>query len=77
MEADSEQGGFTHRVPCLLCEDVVVMQSFKETGLKQLLQGWAGERVTPHPVHLHTELEQQRLQEPGRLQRKPGSEGIQ
>lgn len=57
----------------LLCEAVVVLQGLIQAGLQQLLQGGPGQSVTPHPVHLHTQLEQQRLDKPRRLQKTQSS----
>lgn len=48
----------------LLCQAVVVLQGLSQTGLQQLLQGGPGQSVASHPVHLHTQLEQQRLDKP-------------
>lgn len=48
-----------HLVLCLQCDFVEVMKSLVQTGLKQLMQGGPGQGMTPDPVHLQAQLEQQ------------------
>lgn len=48
-------------------EAVVVLQGLTQAGLEQLLQRGPRQSVSAHPVHLHAQLEEQRLHEPRRL----------
>lgn len=57
-----------YRATRLLREAVVVLQGLSEAALEQLLQGGPWQSVSAHPVHLHAQLEEQRLHEPRRLQ---------
>lgn len=57
-----------YRATRLLHETVVVLQGLSEAALEQLLQGGPWQSVSAHPVHLHAQLEEQRLHEPRRLQ---------
>lgn len=57
-----------YRATRLLREAVVVLQGLSEAALEQLLQGGPRQSVSAHPVHLHAQLEEQRLHEPRRLQ---------
>lgn len=59
----------SHLVLCLQCDGVVVMKSLVQTGLQQLMQGGPRQSVPPDPVHLQAQLEQQRLDKPGGLEK--------
>lgn len=48
-----------YRAAGLLCDAVVVVQGLRQAGVQQLLQSGSGQSMPPHPVHLHTQLEQQ------------------
>lgn len=51
---------------------LIQLQHLEQTLLQELLQRGPWQRVTSDPVHLHTQLEEQRLDEPGRLQETEG-----
>ena len=58
-----------HLVLGLLCDAVVVMKNLVQTGLQQLMQGGPRQGMPPDSVHLQAQLEQQRLDEPGGLEK--------
>lgn len=57
-----------YRAMSLLCKAMVLLKGLSQAGLQEFLQGGPGQGMGPHPVHLHTELEKQRLHKPWWLQ---------
>lgn len=56
---ETERQRESYRAARPLCEAVVVLKGPGQTGLQELLQSGPGQSVGPHPVHLHTQLEEQ------------------